>query len=59
MLRKRVKSLKEETNSTIYRRIRNSIFSGCPMCSPHKGCNKWKSGFEKNWKKYRKNQWKD
>ena len=55
----KIKSLNDETNSTVYRRKRNFIFSLCPMCRPHKGCNKWRKNFDRNWKNYRKNQWKD
>lgn len=53
------KIMRETIDSRTYRLIVNSIVSGCTICSPHKGCNKWYSGnVNRNWKNYRKTQWK-
>jgi hypothetical protein len=53
------KTIDETANSRTYRRLRNVIYSGCPICSPHKGCNRWKGRkVGRSWKEYRKTQWK-
>lgn len=38
-------------------KLYNNQMSGCPICGPHSGCN---SGWNrtKNWKSYRKTQYK-
>lgn len=31
----------------------------CTYCPPNKGCNRNNIRFQRNWKKYRKTQWKN
>jgi len=51
------KVMSETTYSRTYKGLKGSIVSGCPICSPHKGCNKrWH--YDRNWKEYRKTKWK-
>lgn len=48
------------TNSKEYKRLRGNLVSGCPICSPHKGCNRRDmSTPRKSWKSRRKTQWKE
>lgn len=44
-------------NSMVYKRARWGKLGKCPMCKPHRGCNRC---FKKHrsWKKFRKNQYK-
>lgn len=38
---------------------RDAVGLSCPICRPHKGCNRrYGSSIIKNWKKYRKYQYK-
>ncbi len=46
--------LETTTNSTIYKRIKNSIISICAICAPHKGCNRQRKKKNRNWKEYKK-----
>ena len=56
---KEKRTIDETTNSRTYKRLRNAIYSGCPLCSPHKGCNRWTFKRDiRSWKEYRKTQWK-
>lgn len=55
---KKIKELKVTTNSTVYKRCRNSFISGCPICAPHKGCNRMYNSNIRTWKEYRKTQYK-
>lgn len=49
--------MSETDDSRTYKRLRNNSVSVCPICSPHKGCNRmW--DYERSWKEYRKTQWK-
>lgn len=46
-------------NSREYRLLHGSTVSGCPICAPHRGCNRWTSRpAYRSWKNYRKSQWK-
>jgi hypothetical protein len=57
-------TLETTTNSRVYKllkRIKLDKYEGlCPICGPHTGCNFFKKhrGI-KNWKEYRKTQWKE
>lgn len=46
------------TNSRVYKMAKNPLISGCPICSPHKGCNRRKRKIDHSWKNYRKTKWK-
>lgn len=52
------KILGNTTNSRVYKLAVNETVSGCPICSPNKGCNRNKN-FDNCWKTYRKTQWRD
>ena len=57
---RRAKKLMNETdNSRVYKMAKreNNLFK-CPICSPHRGCNRRKFGINDNWKKYRLTKWK-
>ena len=45
-------------NRRDYKLARNQIVSGCPICAPHKGCNKMHRSNNRSWKEHRKTQWK-
>lgn len=56
-------NLKTTTNSRVYNLLkRQELFNYeglCPICGPHSGCNSFKKfKGKKNWKEYRKTQWK-
>lgn len=43
-----------------YREYLDRYEGVCPFCPPHKGCNFWRKGKkQRNWKRLRKNQWKN
>lgn len=50
------------TNSRIYKHARNVYISDkegyCGWCQMNRGCNKWHRKDQRNWKKFRKHQWK-
>lgn len=59
MKRGKLRALKKTTtDSRSYKLAHNNLVSGCPICAPHRGCNKWKAGRQRNWKKFRKTKWK-
>lgn len=58
MKKVRVK-LNKTSNSQVYKKLRNAIYSGCPVCSPHKGCNRMGRYRPRSWKDYRKTQWRE
>lgn len=58
-MKKAKKVVDSTNNSRVYRMAQREMIDGCPICAPHKGCNKWTSGrWQRSWKKYRKTQWK-
>jgi hypothetical protein len=56
--------LRTTTNSRVYKILNRKMLDNneglCPICGPHSGCNFWKKhrGL-RNWKEYRKTQWRD
>lgn len=56
------KIMDSTNNSRVYKLYRNFYISGkegyCGWCQMNRGCNKWHRRPQRNWKKYRKNQWK-
>lgn len=46
-------------NSRVYRLLQRENVYGCPICAPHKGCNASNKYEVRNWKKFRKTQWKN
>ena len=57
-MKKKNELLKTEISSSVYKKIKGNIVSVCGWCMPNKGCNKWHKKNSKNWKSYRKTQWK-
>jgi hypothetical protein len=57
-MRRFKKLMKDTDNSRVYKMAKREGDVGCPLCAPHKGCNKYKFGFNNNWKEHRKTQWK-
>ena len=57
-MKKTKKAMSSTLDSRTYRLAYYSIVSKCGMCSPHKGCNRRYIKREKNWKKFRKKQYK-
>jgi hypothetical protein len=56
-------NLKTTTNSRVYKILKRKMLDNyeglCPICGPHSGCNFFKKHRgHKNWKEYRKTQWK-
>ncbi len=52
------KVMGEATDSLTYKRAYFQIISSCPVCSPHRGCNRRRIKKQKNWKKFRKTKYK-
>lgn len=56
-------TLNTTTNSRIYkllfRKYLLNVDGLCPICPPHRGCNYRRKKHQKNWKYFRKKQWKD
>lgn len=50
------------TNRSVYNRVqRQYLFEYenlCHYCPPHRGCNRRFRKIDRNWKRYRKTQWK-
>lgn len=52
-------NVKETTdNVRTYKMAHNRLVSGCPVCAPHRGCNRRRIKNQRNWKVYRKTKWK-
>ena len=56
-------NLKTTTNRKTYKiLLRRKFYDDhglCHYCGPHSGCNSnWKPSSSRNWKQYRKTQWK-
>ena len=56
--------LETTTNSREYKIILRKVLDNneglCPICGPHTGCNFFKKYRpNRNWKEYRKTQWKE
>jgi len=49
----------ETTDSRTYKLALRSAVLGCPICGPHRGCNGMSEKKQRNWKKFRKTQYKD
>lgn len=55
----KTKGIENITDSRTFKRIWLRSKLDCDRCPPNKGCNrKHKKLDNKNWKKYRKKQWK-
>ncbi len=57
-MRKFIKVMQNTTNSRVYNMAVNEMVSKCPICAPHRGCNKNRD-IEVSWKNYRKTQWRE
>lgn len=55
---KNSKKLSETTNSRTYRLTELNYKRGCVFCGPHSGCNAVAKKEDRNWKKFRKTQYK-
>jgi hypothetical protein len=55
--------MKNTDNRTIYKRVRWYVLSieegYCAWCKPHRGCNSKRDRMIRNWKRYRKTQYKE
>lgn len=57
---RKFKELRETNHSRVYKMIERSFVLGCPICGPNTGCNSNNKNYTlKNWKKFRKTQWKN
>ena len=57
-LHKARKLLAETTSSKTYKSALKKVIGLCPFCPPNRGCNRrWDN--DRNWKKFRKTQWKN
>jgi hypothetical protein len=58
----RIRTKLKKVDKSIYHRMRKrEIFieyNACWYCPPKRGCNYWRRKPDKNWKKYRKTQYK-
>jgi hypothetical protein len=59
-MRKAKKLMNETGNSRVYKMAKREVdlLLKCPICSPHRECNRRKFGVNNNWKKYRLTKWK-
>lgn len=55
---RKIKEYELTFNSYVFKKIHNFYNLGCDRCPPHRGCNRFWKSLDKNWKKYRKTQWK-
>lgn len=60
MVQKVKNKISETYNSRVYKLLKRSKVLGCPICGPNSGCNSSsrKGDLDRNWKKFRKTQWK-
>lgn len=56
-MRKFIEVLKKTTNNRVYNMAHNELVSSCPICAPHRGCNRNRKNRDDSWKSYRKTQW--
>lgn len=54
--RKRIKKITSNNKE-----FKASLYYGeiCPICKPNRGCNRRSKGHDRNWKRFRKTQWKN
>lgn len=57
------REFEETDNSTVYRRSRwrhlaETTGKNCPICAPNRGCNRCRDRDRRNWKRYRRTQYK-
>jgi len=57
-LNKGSKGLSDVDNRTVYKKMYNRIVSSCPICAPHKGCNRGHRQRDRSWKRFRKTKYK-
>jgi len=53
------KILKSTVDNRVYKSTLNKKVLDCPICSPHRGCNRLRKKDNNSWKSYRKTQWRD
>ena len=58
-MRNRKRNSKHTDNSRVYKMTMRDIHLGCPICPPNKGCNTNRDNEFRNWKRWRKSQWKE
>ncbi len=51
--------MENTTNSRVYNMAVNEMVSGCPICAPHRGCNRNRDDDNTSWKGYRDFQWRE
>lgn len=57
-MRNKEKEFDSTTNNRVYKSILNAKVSKCPICPPHKGCNRRRRKLQKSWKYFRKTRYK-
>lgn len=57
-MRNKKRVLENTTDSRVYKLTAREGVMSCPICPPHRGCNRDYFGVERNWKKFRKTQYK-
>ena len=54
------KEFDNTSNSYVYKKLAIQVeLTGCPICSPNRGCNRRRKKKIRNWKKQRKTKWKE
>jgi hypothetical protein len=58
---KKAKTVSKETDdSRVYKMAKRQVdMLKCPICAPGRGCNRNRTNEHKNWKYWRKEQWKE
>ena len=57
-MRNKLRIVKDTVDSRVYKMASREGVVGCPICPPHRGCNRLRWGQIKNWKRFRKTQWR-
>ncbi len=50
--------IKITNNRSVYNKCYRNLYTYCPICAFNRGCNRDRKNRSKNWKEYRKTQYK-
>ncbi len=61
MVQKQKLKISKTSDNRVYKLLQRSKVLGCPICGPNSGCNSSsrRGVLDRNWKKFRKTQWKE
>lgn len=58
-MKSRFNEERETNNRTVFKRLYLRSKIDCHLCQPNQGCNRRHKKLQRNWKKFRKKQWKE